>query len=982
MAEPFDPAIFDTTSGRRLAQACDTCEDGAMLSIVPQVMYFGHVPLGSESDWQPLIVTNTGTISVGVTLEDLLGDHSAEFEIGDGGEVEFNLAPGENVTYSLRFVPQGQGTRIANAKVTALTAGEQPLVALVGINAELPADETEAYLLRQELLSATGGQIVGTATGTVKARLDSADAAITTEVAARTAAVAGEATARAAAVTTEASVRAAADLIIRAEFAAATGAQHVGTTGGVSVDTRLITLSAALANGTVAALVGDRVYATKADLDGDLDHDDESFALVYNDPSAVLNDLYVKDGAFGAGSWQSAGIFARAIEALELPTVDTLPLDPFSGQRIVWGPTSETASYDEVQGTWLRADGTPLAVVYENFEGAVGTQLDGKLLQFTRDPVQASPLDIGTFSKLNDGEFQLDGNGRLMASTLAFDALGTMNAVPARCIEREFMFGIMPKNVLGNHAAGIYVVVDGFAGLRFSLHEADRGMRLRHADTIANTTTDLDVAFIPLADWSSTTVQRFWGRYWYDSVAGTYKCRILHLGALGAPNVAAPTEVSVDVPVGIKPSSMAGVYANGANCRPDYFHIYALDDNIGLPLDEGLLFEGLRTIDEIFDNDGVAVRDITGNGLPDILACGSTNGNGVGAGAFWYEQVAPGKFYKHIIDQNANVATTDRFNKIEGCTWWDPGDGVPTAVVTDQTLGKIFIYRPMNPSRPQGEWRRTELSGYLKLQDIFVEDIDGDGREEIITAYEGQGAADGGIIWVDWTFGADPLNAASYTVHDMVAAMPGPWSFLKRAKFIWMGGELVLPFTCRDNGNLATTVTGIFVAIRPAVVTDPWTVKQLFDGGDERQVCWIDIGNFSGNNNWLDIVYGIQFETEIRYLEYPDVADPLDVAELPWTSVLLTDPGGTRENWNVMALEINGMERTGLVSCQDSYGVVFNQYVDAAWKETLLVKFGYSHPSEKPNVPLLDLYGDGRLCQVHADSGGHRLMVLTFRNAG
>lgn len=74
--------------------------------------------------------------------------------------------------------------------------------------------------------------------------------------------------------------------------------------------------SAALATGTVAALVGTRVYATQAALYADLAHAAGLFALVYADPVANKNDLYVKSGASGAGSWSAPlGIFANAVAA-------------------------------------------------------------------------------------------------------------------------------------------------------------------------------------------------------------------------------------------------------------------------------------------------------------------------------------------------------------------------------------------------------------------------------------------------------------------------------------------------------------------------------------------------------------------------------------------------------------------------------------------------------------------------------------------
>jgi hypothetical protein len=78
--------------------------------------------------------------------------------------------------------------------------------------------------------------------------------------------------------------------------------------GGSSVTT-------ALATGTVSALVGTRTYATQALLYADLAHSANDFALVYADSTATKNDLYVKSGASGSGSWSATGIFSSAAAA-------------------------------------------------------------------------------------------------------------------------------------------------------------------------------------------------------------------------------------------------------------------------------------------------------------------------------------------------------------------------------------------------------------------------------------------------------------------------------------------------------------------------------------------------------------------------------------------------------------------------------------------------------------------------------------------
>ena len=84
---------------------------------------------------------------------------------------------------------------------------------------------------------------------------------------------------------------------------------------GRVIDGVVAQVQAALATGTVAALIGNRVYATAAALNADLAPADGSFALVYADATRANNDLWRKNGAAGAGNWTNTGIFLGNVEA-------------------------------------------------------------------------------------------------------------------------------------------------------------------------------------------------------------------------------------------------------------------------------------------------------------------------------------------------------------------------------------------------------------------------------------------------------------------------------------------------------------------------------------------------------------------------------------------------------------------------------------------------------------------------------------------
>lgn len=79
----------------------------------------------------------------------------------------------------------------------------------------------------------------------------------------------------------------------------------------------------AISTGTVAAAVGDRLYATQAALFADLAPADDLFALVFADADYAKNGLYQKNGASTAGSWIGPfDLFSSAAEALVQPLAD------------------------------------------------------------------------------------------------------------------------------------------------------------------------------------------------------------------------------------------------------------------------------------------------------------------------------------------------------------------------------------------------------------------------------------------------------------------------------------------------------------------------------------------------------------------------------------------------------------------------------------------------------------------------------------
>lgn len=105
-------------------------------------------------------------------------------------------------------------------------------------------------------------------------------------------------------------------------------ADGVGSSGPhevVKAEVRAIgpIIEQAISNAALGSLVS-VIYATKAELDADLAHAADTIALVYGDAADANNDLYVKVGASGSGSWTNTGALHSIVEGLAQPYLDDL----------------------------------------------------------------------------------------------------------------------------------------------------------------------------------------------------------------------------------------------------------------------------------------------------------------------------------------------------------------------------------------------------------------------------------------------------------------------------------------------------------------------------------------------------------------------------------------------------------------------------------------------------------------------------------
>ncbi len=366
---------------------------------------------------------------------------------------------------------------------------------------------------------------------------------------------------------------------------------------------------------------------------------------------------------------------------------------------------------------------------------------------------------------------------------------------------------------------------------------------------------------------------------------------------------------------------------------------------------------------ECGDCDGVAIGDINRNGKADLLAS-----NGKGGTTFWFEQgETPWQWTRHTI-----FTLPDRPREIEGNDLGDfNGDGRLEAVSFDQPNGKIYLHKAK--ADPRGEWQTVLLlADRPYVQASLATDVDGDGRDDLIYTWEGDGPGRGGVHWLKLT-GTDVLDPAHWTEYVMVTHESAWWVPDRRVDLNGNGRATDLVFTARAlRSRNAGAKPGLFWLEEPADVTGPW--KRHTIDGNLAHPTHTDLGDFSGEGHGNDVVVG---GPESKVVAWYQFSDGWRRHEIPLPEIA---PGVQANHlWNVRAVPYGGPRDAILTPANrgNRGALLLFEFVDGAYRPNRLLPIDYGHPMDD-RIVLWDLDGDGQAEAIIPDSGPgvNRLWIL------
>lgn len=114
-----------TPSGQAITFIIEFTEEIPVFSAFPSSIDFGEVPVGIQSPFRELAISNTGTGNLSLNSLALGGSNSSQFVLQDSHSYPVTLGPGDTATVSVAFAPTSYGLKSATVDITTNAGSHQ-----------------------------------------------------------------------------------------------------------------------------------------------------------------------------------------------------------------------------------------------------------------------------------------------------------------------------------------------------------------------------------------------------------------------------------------------------------------------------------------------------------------------------------------------------------------------------------------------------------------------------------------------------------------------------------------------------------------------------------------------------------------------------------------------------------------------------------------------------------------------------------------
>jgi hypothetical protein len=319
----------------------------------------------------------------------------------------------------------------------------------------------------------------------------------------------------------------------------------------------------------------------------------------------------------------------------------------------------------------------------------------------------------------------------------------------------------------------------------------------------------------------------------------------------------------------------------------------------------------------------------------------------------------------YYFEQGANVTTWTRTLIIS------TGDELTNIQIWGRDGGKLVLFsahkeggsahlriHKADTSDDKGTYTTTvfSVSGFPWIQTLRVADIDADGQNELLIAWQGSNNTNGGVSWMDWNGGTITTLANWTTRLGIASSQAWHFQFLASAptsKFLLGGRNYPNRFT---GGN-----PGVHIVTIASPPTSAWSSTVIYntscaDPGINRvrDHLHVEFGNFFGTSS--EDVLNVNYDTGEIFLFDKDNA----------YAVTIYNPNLGHQATRCRTMDFMRNGRNCFIVCfEDSWEWLFS-WDGTQWTYQQL-RATHRHPSDA-QWHILDLDNDGDTEMLYADS--------------